>query len=267
LECAEIRRGFLAGRVPAGPAVDAHLKSCPSCPELFDHGAVLGRQLAEAVLPEAGAGDLFALVERDVKAEVGLRARLRALATPVRSAALVGVAVALGLSQLLLHRREDFADYSAPLFWVMSAVLVLALVAGSLRLLKGASAPLAAQAREGRAAVQWLLLPALIALLMPLGTSSPKWLAAWGSPGACFSYGAVLVLPFVLLYWLFERRDDVPRAVLISAGALAGIAANLLLYAHCPSSHLGHLLLGHATIGVAWALVLGLVSRSPQRSR
>jgi len=267
LECAEIRSGFLAGRVPAGPAVDAHLKSCPSCPELFENGAVLGRRLAEAVLPEAPAGDLFALVERDVKAEVGLRARLRALATPVRSAALVGVALALVVYQLLLHRREDFTDYSAPLFWAMSAVLVLALVAGSLRLMKGASAPLAAQARERRAAVEWLLLPALVALLAPLGASSPKWLAAWGSPGACFSYGAVLVAPLVLLCWLFERRDEVPLAARVSAGALAGIAANLLLYTHCASSHLGHLLAGHASIGVAWALVLGVVPRSPQRSR
>jgi hypothetical protein len=68
------------------------------------------------------------------------------------------------------------------------------------------------------------------------------------------------------LLWLFERRDRVPLVVRISAGALAGIAANLLLHTHCPSAHLGHLLLGHASVGVAWALVLSLLSRLSPRA-
>jgi hypothetical protein len=71
----------------------------------------------------------------------------------------------------------------------------------------------------------------------------------------------------VLLYWLFERRDQVPLSALVSAGALAGLAANLLLHAHCSSANWGHLLLGHASIGVAWALALRLVWGSPQPSR
>lgn len=264
LECAEIRRSFLAGSVPAGPEVDLHLKSCPSCPELFANGAALGRQLAQAVPPEVAPGDLFALVERDVKGETGLRARLRALPTRVRATALVGFAGSLSLYQFVVHRRPDYSP------WVLggiSAAFGLMLVACSAQLMRGANAPLAASARDRRAAIQWLLLPALLTLLIPLGTSSPVWLAAWGSPSACFSYGAVLAAPLVLMYWLFERRDQVPLPALISAGALAGVAANLLLFVHCPSAHLGHLLLGHASIGVAWALALGVVSRSLQRSR
>jgi hypothetical protein len=219
------------------------------------------------VLPEVPPGDLFALVDRDLKGEVGLRARLRALPTRVRTAALVAVAGSLLVYQLLLHRRPDFAQYSAGIFWGISAAFGLALVVGSLQLLRGASAPLGAQARERRAAFQWLLLPALAALLVPLGSSSPVWRAAWGSPSACFNYGAALVAPFVLLYWLFERRDNVPVTVLVSAGALAGVAANLLLLAHCPSAHLGHLLAGHASVGIAWAFALGLLSKSLQRGR
>jgi hypothetical protein len=112
-----------------------------------------------------------------------------------------------------------------------------------------------------------LVVPALAMLIAPLGSPSPEAAAAWGSPSTCFSYGAALVAPFLLLYWLFERRDNVPLTVLVSAGGLAGIAANLLLHAHCPSAHLGHLLLGHASIGVAWALALGLLSRPLQRAR
>ena len=71
MECAEIRSGFVAGRVPAGPEVDAHLKSCPHCRELFEKDAALGRRLAQAVLPELAPGDLFALVERDVRPRSG----------------------------------------------------------------------------------------------------------------------------------------------------------------------------------------------------
>jgi hypothetical protein len=264
VECAEICSGFVAGRVPAGPEVDAHLQSCPHCPELFEKDAALGRRLAQAVLPEPTPGDLFALVERDVQAEAGLRAQLRALPTRVRTAALAGVAGSLVLYQLLLHRRQD---YSSGVFWGICAVFGLAIVVCSLQLMRGVTAPLGAQARQRQAAVQWLVLPALLALLVPLGSLSPAWLAAWGSPSACFIYGAVLSAPLLALYWLFERRDDVPKAVLVSAGALAGITANLLLFVHCPSVHLGHLLVGHASIGVAWALLLSALSKSLQRSR
>ena len=48
-------------------------------------------------------------------------------------------------------------------------------------------------------------------------------------------------------------------------GALAGIASNLLLHAICPSAHPGHLLVGHASIGVAWALLLAAVAKPFQR--
>jgi hypothetical protein len=109
-----------------------------------------------------------------------------------------------------------------------------------------------------------LILPAIAALVVPIGSEMPGATEAYGNPMGCFLYGSALIVPFVLLYWLFERRDSVPVTSLVSAGALAGIAANLLLHAHCFSAHLGHLLLGHASIGAVWALGLGLLSRPLQ---
>ena len=223
--------------------------------------------MAEAVLPEMEPGDLFALIDREVAQEVGLRARLRALPTRVRAGALLCVALALLLFELLLHRRPDFAEYSPAVFWSVVLVFGAALVVGVLRVTRGASAPLRAQGRGRAVAVALLAAPALASLVAPLGSGTPEMAAAWGNPAVCFAYGAALVAPFLLLYWLFERRDAVPATVLISAGALAGIAANLLLHAHCPSAHLGHLLVGHASIGVAWALALSLLSRPLQRPR
>jgi hypothetical protein len=90
--------------------------------------------------------------------------------------------------------------------------------------------------------------------------------ATWASPEVCFGYGAAVVVPFIALVWLLERRDPMPLTSLLVVGALAGIAANLLLHTHCPSVHLGHLLLGHASIGVAWALGLVLLGRFQRKS-
>ncbi len=267
MECAEIRSLFVAGRVPAGPDVEAHLRVCGHCAELFAQDAQLGRRLADAVVPEMEPGDLFALVDREVQREVGLRARLRALPTRVRAGALLGVAVGLLLFELLRNRRPDFAQYSPVAFWGVVLAFGVALVVGALRVTRGASAPLGAEAHARSVAVALLAAPALASLIAPLGSGTPEMATAWGNPLACFAYGAALVVPVLLLYWLFERRDVVPTTVLVSAGALAGIAANLLLHAHCPSAHLGHLLLGHASIGVVWALGLGLLARPLQRSR
>lgn len=266
MECAEIRNGFTAGRVPAGPEVEAHFSACPHCRELFENDARLGRRLARAVVPEAPAGDLFALVERDLSQEVGLRARLRALPLGARVAALSGVAGALFVFQFLRSGRGDFGGYSLGVFWLLAAVLAIAFVAGVLTVSRGATAPLASWARGRAAAVSLLMLPALIALLAPFGASVEAE-AVWGNPSSCFSYGAALVVPLVLLYWLFERRDMVPLRALVAAGAVAGLAANLLLHAHCGSAHPGHLLLGHASIGLVWALALRLVWGSPAASR
>ena len=266
MECAEIRNHFVAGRLPTGAAVKAHLEVCPHCPELFENDARLGRSLAQAVAPEVTPGDLFALVERDVSREVGSRARLRALPTGLRAGTLVGLAGALLGFQLLLHRRTDFAEYSAVVFWAIALALAGTLVLGALLVMRGASAPLGPSGRDRRLALVLLLAPALAALLAPLGTSSQEALA-WDNPSGCFSYGTALVVPLVLLYWLFERRDSVPLSALVSAGALAGLAANLLLHAHCSSANWAHLLLGHASIGVVWALGLRLVWGSPQPSR
>lgn len=265
MECADIRNLFLAGHIPVGPDVDAHLRVCGHCGELFAHDAELGRRLAQAVVPEPESGDLFALVEREVQAEVGLRARLRALPTRVRVGALLGVAAALWLFELVLHRRPDFGEFSPIVFWGVVAAFGVTLIVGVRRLARGPNAPLSAEAGGRSLAVLLLVLPALASLVVPFGSGTPQM--GWGNPAACFSYGALLVAPFLLLLALFERRDTVPATALVSAGALAGIAANLLLHAHCPSAHLGHLLLGHASIGVMWAVALGLLSRSFQRSR
>lgn len=267
LECAEIRSEFVAGRVPSGPELAFHLARCPRCHELFENDALLGRRLAEAVVPQVDAANLFAMVERDVSHEVGPRARLRALPTRLRGLILSGVVLILLAAQISFRCRTDFSEYEPGVFWGVASLLGAALAGGVWQLLRGVSAPLSSSANERWVTVGLLIVPVLAVLLMPLGSSTPEMAASWGRPDLCFTHGALLSVPFVLVYWLFERRDRVPLSTLVGVGALAGICGNLVLHAACPSAHAGHLLVGHATIGVAWALLLAALSKSFQRAR
>jgi hypothetical protein len=224
----------------------------------------LGRLLAVATQAEGDPRDLFAQVERDLKREVGLRAWLRALPSGARAAALFVSGFALVLFALAFSRRADFASFPPLVFWLVVAVLSGALALGSWRLMRGVALPVRFAAREPRTAASLLLLPAAVALLAP-GSKRSADTSHWDDPMGCFGYGVVMVTPFLLLYWLFERRDAPSVTALVSAGALAGISGNLLLYAHCGSAHLGHLLLGHASIGAALALVLGSSAKALRR--
>ncbi|HYJ10922.1 MAG TPA: NrsF family protein [Polyangiaceae bacterium] len=258
MDCADIRQGFASGVIPEGPAVAEHVRACPHCRELFEQGAMLGLRFAQAPLPPPDPGDLFSAVQRDLQGEVGLHARLRALPSWARATALVAIGGLLFALHLFLDVRPDLDEYGLDVFGAVTLLLGAGLVWGAWRLVRGVSRP---ARREGTLALALLALPMLVTFVVPLGALYDDPVSTWGNPADCFSYGAALVLPMVALAWLFERRDRIPAAALVSAGALAGVAANLLLNAHCASVHLGHLMLGHASIGIAWALGLLLVSR------
>jgi len=265
LDCADVRRSFVAGRVPVGPELEAHLATCPECRELLEDDGRLGRGLGGAVLPEPDPGGLFALVDRDIARDSGPRSKLRALPTRVRAVLVASAAGALLVSQLWLRPRPDLGVYSPVVFWSAALLLAVTIVVGALRLLRGPTAPLDSSRAERSLSVLLLAVPALVSLLAPLGSDEAA--TRWGSPAYCLGYGVALTAPLVLLYWLLERRDAPPSSALLSAGALAGVAANLLLHAHCASAHPGHLLLGHVSVGVAWATLLWLMKRPAQVAR
>lgn len=264
LDCADVRRSFVAGRVPSGPELSVHLAGCPECRELFEDDARLGRSLAGAMLPEVDPGELFGLVDREITRERGLRSQFRALPTRLRTSVVVLAAAMLLGSQLAWRPRPNLEQYSPAIFWGSALVLGVVVIVGARWVLRGPHAPLGSARAEPWLALLLLLAPALVSLLAPLGSAQAAEL--WGHPGYCFTYGALLTVPMVLLYWLFERRDTPPTTTLIAAGALAGVAANLLLHAHCPSAHPGHLLLGHVSIGGMWAVLLWLLKK-PQLVR
>jgi hypothetical protein len=263
MDCPEIRDSFVKGEVPAGPALDEHLRGCLQCSELLARDAELGRSLASAA---AGAmpfeDELFAKLEAGVTRETGLRAWLRSRPTRLRfGVAVASVLLVVGLAAAL-SRRPDFAEYP-------TARLVLLLGVYSAGILLAFGKELYLSARRGSLGDHVGLLAGALGLPFLIAFAPATEASRHAGPeGAlnCFLYGALLTLPTAALLWAFDR-DDRPsmRTVCLSAGAL-GLSANLVLELHCASGNALHLLLGHASIGVAWLAAWFVVRRASVRS-
>ena len=95
-----------------------------------------------------------------------------------------------------------------------------------------------------------LFVPALAAFAP--ATEASRHTAGGGGRVRLLRYGALFTLPIAALLWAFDR-DDRPslRTVCLSAAAL-GLSANLLLELHCGNGKPEHVLLGHASLGLAW---------------
>lgn len=86
---------------------------------------------------------------------------------------------------------------------------------------------------------------------------------------ACFLFGAVPGGLLVFALRALDRNAHGGTDVAILAAVGGGLAGNAALELHCPSAAPLHLLLGHATIGIALVVLYGVVrrsGRSPVRS-
>jgi ABC-type transport system involved in cytochrome c biogenesis permease component len=249
MDCSQVRDAFIAGRALSKAEAQAHLDACPECAALFENDAELGHALAAQIPADRGFPDeLFGAIEARVERETGLRAWLRSRPSGLRFQLIaLSVILVVLVAGGMLH-RPDFAAYP---------VLRLVILLGSyfIAVLLAVGKELTFPARSGK------LLDYAPLVLFGLGL---PFLAAFapateqsrqaGPEGAlgCFLYGALFTLPVGILLWAFDR-DDRPtlRTICLSAAAL-GLSANLVLELHCPSGHPLHLLLGHASLGLAW---------------
>lgn len=264
VDCADIRDEFRAGTVPTGPSVDAHVRDCVRCAELFADEARLGRALASDTSASASSDELWAVIEGVVRAETGPRAWLRSRPTRQRLAITVVVAVAaVGLAGL--KPRADWAAYprlSVSVWFSLYSLGVLACLRVMLAPLGKPRPPSSLLAGMG---VLALGLP----LVYALGLLAPVVHAAGGASGhdvmkraaGCFTYGLGMSAPFLALTWALERGHRLPSRTVLLAAAAGGLVANLALLVHCPMNDQEHLLLGHAPIGFATFLVFVAVSR------
>lgn len=255
MECAEIRDSLLAHETPAGPLVEEHLAGCPGCRELLTEHALLGSSLALARDSADVAPPGFGELEGALAREKGLRAWFRSRPTLVRAAVSVWSLLLVLTFFVLARRRADWELYPAlrlnllfALFGFGAFIAIDLALRGPLRRGRKLYAAIAALA---------LVVPLIVALLPRAHTlhdaSLQGTISHFGERAlGCFGIGLLASAPLSILIYLFNREDRLSPLTAALAAAAAGFGANLLLHAHCAITDPEHLLVGHASLSLAW---------------
>ena len=275
-DCPKTRDALARGELPSSPDVATHLDACPTCAELVAGEARVGLELGKLSVGDADGSSglstdaVWAELACRVEEEAGPAAWLRSRSTPVRT---VLALVVPGLSATvywMTKRRADWDVYPRYRMLVEIGVLVLAvwLVArAELRPLQRAARPIT----RATAALIAFALPVAIALVAPAHAAHSASLQGtgadfWPRALACLGFGLSIGLPALIVVRLLDRNPQGPRVLMLLACGLGGLAGNLTLHMHCPITHLSHLLVGHASIGLVLLPVLLLRRRRSRTS-
>jgi len=252
LDCVDVREARFAGR-PLSAAEAEHAASCPIC-----------TQKAAADDAVGPSPELLAAILSEVQKETGFVAWLRALPTPVRLFVGVDFAALVAVGMALTRPRWSFGPLPEG-----RVVLVLAVLTalGSL-VLWLALRPLQTAAPSRRlvlgSVAAGLLVPVFFALTPPSAEG-----ADLSAPGmmkgilSCFVFGALPGVLLVLALRALDRNAHRAADVAVLAAVGGGLAGNAALELHCPSVAPVHLLLGHATLGIALVVAYRVLRRSP----
>lgn len=254
LDCVDVREALFAGR-PLSAAEAEHAATCPICSQAPGGG--------EALEPP-----LFAELEDAVRRERGFTAWLRSLPTPVRFFAAIDSAAVFILAMVLARPRWAFGPM--PLFRVVPVVAVLAAELGVVLWL--ALRPLQAAPPNRKLVLgsifAGLLVPVVFAMLPPdaPAVAAPTASEMTTAMVACFLFGAVPGGLLVFALRALDRNGHGGTDVSVLAAVGGGLAGNAALELHCPSAAPVHLLLGHATLGIALVVLYGVVRRTARPS-
>ncbi len=269
MECRDIHRLLRDAHVPEGPSVDAHLSTCDACRSVCEASSGLKRALANASTSQSrDVEDLWRFVQRDVAAERGPRAW--ASSQPSWRRWLVACLVALGLvvSVGWFSPRPDLDAFADTRSWLILSLLLTCVFGLSFVAL---TSPLRARTgtlgwiRSRTAITAAIAASVLIALacLPEAHTDHPASLLGVDDDlarraAACFMYGSVSILPFLLVLALVDRREARPSPTLMLGVIVGGLLGNVTLLLHCSLTASIHLLLGHATLGLAAFVVVSI---------
>lgn len=240
--------------------------------------------MTEPIEPGAGAADIDALVRDRAAVRVDLpepmleamlqqaraltverrptlRDRLRELPSSAR--VVLVLTTVLGTSSVLAGAspRDDLAALWRLDLVVWGSVLLLVTVGSVLAVLRGMHRrPLGPI--EVVLAALGLGLPVLLSLLPGLlpGVALPDG-EAMAMHRACFAGSGLIAGPTAALALSLVRDDKPPLARVFAAAGAGGAAAFLAQALHCPWSDMAHLLVSHASVGVAVAAVAVAVTR------
>ena len=268
--CEKTRDALLHGAMPSGAAVDEHVASCPGCAALLEKGGAIGHTLARASAPDgkpdgpASLDELFHAVESDLARERGLVAWMRSRPTPAR----IALGLALPLTMVLLHlalsRRADFFVYPIGRMLAELGLYSALAWAAARQLLRPVHLRSGQLVALGLAAAA-LLVPVALALGAPAHEAHAASFAGvgadfWPRAFACFRFGAMLSIPVMVVLTWADRLEGRRAAFAALAAGMGGLVGNVVLHVHCPLTGLGHLLMGHATIGFALVPVILVIT-------
>ena len=113
-----------------------------------------------------------------------------------------------------------------------------------------------------------LLIPFIPALLPVVSHGHPASTTDMGllqSAGACIGFGTLAAFPALIGIRLLQRESELRLWPTIYAGVAAALGANIALQAHCPIVDTGHLVVGHAMLGIVYAVLAWLVVKATVR--
>jgi len=258
MDCTQIRDAFVSGAPLSEEQTKEHLASCPQCRALFEPDAALGRKLAaQATETLDFSDDFFGQIEQKLARETGLRAWLRSRPSPIRFALVLLSLLLLVVVGGVIRQRADFAQYPLPRVGLLLCVYFVAIaLAFAQELSESARRD---SLRDYLGLLAFGLAVPILAAFAP-ATEVSRQAGPEGALG-CFGYGALFTLPIALLLWALDRDERTSfRTVCLSAAAL-GLSANLLLELHCGNGNAEHVLLGHASLGLAWLAAWAVLRR------
>jgi hypothetical protein len=265
MNCCECKTELTDGEEPLSDEAEAHLEDCPACRTLAeDEGRLADALDAAGPLADGGGPDLdFDDLRDEIDEQSGPLDAFRESSRTVRTAVVAAVALLVTAGVFWTMPRADLAAYPTLRFWGLGAGF-FGLSTGAFTI---AYRPVYQPGLTSRGLWSGLALlvgAAVLSSLMPFPhTVEPFYSAGLGNeliPAAltCFTGGSIFALPVAAVGWMAVRstRPFLYRTLLLAAGT--GIVGHLALHLHCPLVQPAHLLLGHATIPVAYTAVCGL---------
>lgn len=256
MRCADVHEAIRQGRA-WDPQVLAHAATCRPCEVLLEAGGALGLSLGE--LPPAPTLDAELVLQR-VSADRGLRARLSRMSSPLRGGLVVSAAALVVLGVVLLKPRPDLGAYPVlrmtSVLGLLGSLLALGL---GLRLRPLYRPPLSLSLRAVTV-LALLIVPLLIAGAAEAITGHDASMLKgpfWPTAASCFLFGTLTGGVLYMGLALLERRPRMSVWGTLAGAGLMGVVGNLSLQLYCPVTAPSHLLTGHATVGLAWAVLFG----------
>lgn len=248
---------------------EAHAAECAPCAELGAEGRELAEALIDArhaVAVPGDAGEAEAVLGR-IDAERGIHATLRELPAAMHGFLAAVVVTSVLFAVVINGPRPDLMVYPFGRMVLVMGSMAFVLAAAAALLVRPMHRAQLPSWAGGAAVVSLIALPVALSVLPQAitghphaQTAQPVLQVAFG----CFVYGTGAGAGLWMLLRTMERRDR-PTLVGGAVGVgMLGLAGNLALQLDCPLTSPAHLLLGHASVGVVWLMVYGVLAGSKQ---